>query len=144
MNVFGFVLDDTSIWLLGSAGAAALLWAGAYLNSIISRRHAARDAYKSAFDDVLLNLRENPNCPLAQIASGCNPKIAAAIDKRRGEVMFWRRKRFERDVARYKTSYRQATQYGSTLAIVMSEENDFAQKNREQFLKAIKKLMSYA
>lgn len=144
MDIFGVTLSAGQIFLLGVAGGAFSLWATAYLPSVINRRHAASDAYKSAFSDVLLNLRENPDCPLAQIAHGCNPQITAAIDKRRDEVLFWRRKRFERDVAHYKESYQEATQYGSTLAIAMSEKTDFAKQNRAQFLRAIERLLSHA
>ncbi len=143
MEIFGFILSASDLWLLGIAGALILVFLAAYLPAAISRRHAASDAYLSAFSDVLLNLRENPDCPLAQIAHGCNAQIISAIDKQRSKIPFYRRKRFESDVVQYKAAYQEATQYGSVLAVAMSGKNDFARQNRAHFLQAIEKLLSH-
>lgn len=144
MNIFGVTLSDADLWLLGIAGALAMVPIVIRATNAINQHHADVVAYRSAFDDVLLNIRESPDCPLAQIAYGCNPQITAAIDKRRGKVMIWRRNSFERDVAYYKESYIEATQDGSVLAVAMSEKTESAQQNRARFLRAINRLLSHA
>lgn len=129
--------------LFGIVGTLIMYLLGLRLPDHIKHINIAKTEFRNAFTNVLLNLRENLDYPLSQIAHGCNVQITIAIDKRRGEVMFWHRKRFECDIANYKNAYQEATQYGSVFAFAASEKTDFAKQNRAQFMGAIEKLLSH-
>jgi len=144
MNIFGFTLSAADLWLLGGAFALTMLLLSTYVPAAIGRRHEATAAYRLAFDNVLLNLRENSDCPIAQIAFGCHPQHLAAIDKFRASVPVWSRHRFERDVAHYKQAHDIAREYGSVFAIGLSENTDDARAKRKHYSEAIKRLLSYA
>lgn len=144
MVILGISFSQAEMYLLGIAGVLAMLLVGTYVPAAIKRRHEAAAAYRLAFDDVLLNLRENPDCPIAQIAFGCHPQHLAAIDKFRSSVPRWRRRRFERDVAHYKEAHDIAREYGNVFAIVLSEKTDVARAKRKHYNEAIQRLLSYA
>ncbi|SPD73390.1 hypothetical protein PITCH_A1820019 [uncultured Desulfobacterium sp.] len=143
MILFNLTFSNTDMILLGIAGTLIMYLLGLRLPDHIKRINIEKSEFRNAFTDILLNLRENPDCPLAQIAFACNPQIIAAIDKRRNEIRFWCRNKFESDVTNYKNAYKEATQYGSVFAVVMSEKTDFARQNRAQFIEAIEKLLSH-
>jgi len=126
-------IADTTTVLLSIAGTLAMVLLSVYVPAAIRRRHEASDAYRLAFDEVRLNIRENPDCPLAQIAFCCHPKHLAAIDKFRTCVPFWRSSRYESDVAHYKKANDIACDYGSVFAIAMSEKNDVARAKRSHY-----------
>ena len=94
MEVLGFPLSDGDLVLLGIAGTLIMLLLGVYVPAAINRRHVARDVYSTAFDLVLLNFRENPDCTLAQVAFEVHGKHLAAIDKYRESLPFWKRRGF--------------------------------------------------
>lgn len=143
MNLFGLVAANTGL-LLTIAGALAMLLLGVYVPSAVRRWYEASAAYRLAFDNVLLNLRENPDCPLAQIAFGCHQQHLAAIDKFRYSVPIWSRRRFEADAAYYKEAYDIARDYGSVFAVALSEHTDVARAKRKHYSEAIQRLLSYA
>jgi hypothetical protein len=142
MDILGIISANTGI-LLTSAGALAMLLLGVYVPAAIKRHHAASAAFRSAFDGVLLNLRENPDCPIAQIAFGFHQEHLAAIDKFRSAVPIWRRRRFESDVAHYKEAYDIARDYGNVFAVAFSEKTDIAREKRKHFGDAIKRMLSH-
>lgn len=143
MNIFGFPLSDADLWLLGGAFALAMLLLRVYLRAAINRKYEAVSAYRLAFDSVLLNLRENPDCPLAQTAFNCHPQHLAAIDKFRASIPIWKRRSFENDVAHYKEAYEIARDYGSVFAVALSEMTDVAREKRMHYGEAIQRLLSY-
>ena len=144
MNIFGFTLSAADLWLLGIAGVLVMLLLGVYVPAAIKRRHDASAAYRLAFDDVLLNLIENPDCPLAQIAFGCHPQHLAAINKYRRFVSFWRRRRFDCDVEHYKEAYNKARENGDVFAIALSENTEAAREKRRHYSSAIQRLIYHA
>ncbi len=144
MNIFGFTLSAADLWLLGVAGTLAMLLLGVYVPTAIKRRHEASAAFRSAFDGVLLNLRENPDCPLAQIAFGFHNDHLAAITKFRASVPIWRRRSFDKAVANYKEAYDIARDFGNVFAVAFSEKTDIAREKRKHYSKAIDRLLSHA
>jgi len=144
MNIFGFTLSAAGLLLLTAAGSLIMLLLGVYVTAAVKRRHDASAAYRSAFDDVLLNLRENPDCSIAQIACSFHAQHLAAIDKFRSSVRVWQRSRFEKDVAHYKDAYDIGRDHGNAFAVAFSENTPDAQARREHYSVAIKRLLSYA
>lgn len=144
MNIFSFSLTTTDIWLLTIAGALVMLLLGVYVPAAIKRRHVASEEYRRAFDSVLLNLRENLDCPIAQIAFGFHNDHLAAIDRFRSFMPIWKRKKFERDVENYKLAYDEARDFGNVFAVAFSEKTDVANAKRNVLSKAIQRLLSYA
>lgn len=121
------------VWLLNEKAAPAL-----------KRRREASTAYRLAFDDVILNLRENRDCPLAQIAQSFHNQHLSAITKFRPFIEVWSRNNFERSVVGYNKAYDNATLQGSPFALAASEKTDFAIANRKEYSEAINRLLSYA
>jgi len=144
MNAFGVTLTTFDVWLLGAAGVLFLWLLNAVATPYVKRHREAAATYRLAFDRVLLNLRENPDCPLAQIAFGCHPQHLAAIDKFRYSVSIWSSRRFEADAAYYKEAYDIARDYGSVFAVGLSEHTDVARAKRKHYSEAIQRLLSYA
>lgn len=144
MNIFGLSLTTTDIWLLTIAGALVMLLLGVYVPAAIKRRYIASEEYRRSFDGVLLNLRENPDCPIAQIVFGFHNEHLAAIDRFRSFMPVWKRKKFERDVEKYKLAYDEARDFGNVFAVALSEKTDVAKAKRKVFSNAIQKLLSYA
>ena len=144
MNIFGFSLSTADTWLLTIVGALVMLLLGVYVPAAIKRRHIASEEYRRAFDGVLLNLRENPDCPIAQIAFGFHNEHLAAIDRFRSFMPIWKRKRFERDVENYKLAYDEARDFGNVFAVALSEKADVAKAKRKVFSNAIQRLLSHA
>lgn len=144
MNIFGITLSTTDLWLLGGASALAMLLLGIYAPAAVKRRQDASAAYRVAFDDVILNLRENPDCPLAQIASGFHSNHLAAITKFRLNVPVWCRHCFEKDVTHYKETYEVARSNGDVFALALSENTEIARTNRKLYSQAVERLLSHA
>lgn len=142
MNLFGLELSRTN--LLGIAGALIMLLLGVYVPAAYKRRTEAASNYCRAFDDALLNLREYPDCTIANIAISFHPQHLVAIDRYRASIPFWKRRRFEKDVAHYKVAYDIARDYGNVFAVALSEETDVARARRRQYSVAIQRLLSYA
>jgi len=144
MDAFGITLTAFDMWLLAAAGGL-IVW---FLNTVgapaVKRHRDAAAAFQLAFANVVLNLRENPNCPLAQIAQGAHLQHLAAITKFRPFIHIWHRKNFERSVDQYKNAHNAATCQGSLLALAASESTAFAQENRKLYSAAINRLLSYA
>lgn len=143
MDIFDLITANTN-FLLSAAGALAMLLLGIYAPAAYKRKREAVAAYRLAFDDVLLNLRENANCPLSQITFACHPQHLAAINRFRSTVPVWSRRRFERDVTYYKNAHNIASEYGSVLAVALSENSDDAREKRKHYNEAIHRLLSHA
>ena len=143
MNFFGLVTANTDL-LLVIASTLVMLLLSIYVPSAVKRRHEASAAYRLAFDNVLLNLRENPGYPIARIAFDSHQRHLAAIDKFRYSVPIWSRRRFEADAAYYKEAYDIARDYGSVYAVALSEHTDVARAKRKHYSEAIQRLLSYA
>ena len=144
MSIFGLAFSVSDRWLLGIVGALALLLLSVYVPTAIRRRQDSASAFRDAFNGVLLNLRENPDCPIAQIAFGFRNEHLAAIDRFRDHVPFWRISGFNRAVANYKEAYDIARDYGNVFAIALSEKTDVARAKRKHYHESIKLLLSYA
>lgn len=144
MNAFGMDLTTVDIWLLGTAGTLSLWLLNTVATPHVKRHRDAVVAYRLAFDDVLLNLRENPDCPLAQIAYDFHSQHLAAIDKYRTFIPFWSRRRFEIDVAHYKDAHNIAIEYGSVFAFALSEKFEVARAKRQYYKEAINRLLTHA
>ena len=56
MNIFGFVLSPTDIWLLGACGALIMLWIGFHLSNTLNRRNSFRSAAATFRSKVLAEL----------------------------------------------------------------------------------------
>ena len=139
-----WLLGSLAPWLLGAAGVLVAWLLNAVAAPAVKRHREAVAAYRLAFDNVLLNLRENPDYPLAQIAFGCHPRHLTAIDKFRHSVPIWRRRCFEADAAYYKQAYDIARDYGSVFAVALSEHTEVARTKRKHYSEAIQHLLSYA
>ena len=137
MDLLGITFSETEMWLLGIAGTLIMLLLGVYVPATIKRRQEASSAFVYAFDNVLLNLRENPDCPIAQFAFGFHENHLAAINAFRKHIPFWRRTRFERDVEQYKQAYEVARDYGNVFAVVYSEKTEVAKVKRKIFSEAM-------
>lgn len=144
MDAFGFTLTDFDMWLLAAAGSLILWLLNAVAAPAVKRHREAAAAYRLAFGDVLLNLRENPDCPLAQIAQSAHPRHLAAITRFRPYIHVWSRRSFERSVDQYKEAHNNSICQGSPLALAASEKTDFARANRNCYSEAIHRLLSYA
>jgi len=138
------MLSVTDLWLLGACGLLMAWWLQPRIAEHIKSHNAARAAYRHAFDDVILNITENPTCTLAMIAHGCHNSILAAISNYRPHVPFWRRKAFERAVAHYKEANDIATEYGSVYAVALSENTDVARAKRNHYHDSILRLLSFS
>lgn len=143
MDILGLIANNTGL-LLNTALALTMLLLGVYVPAAIKRRHEASAAFRSAFDGVLLNLNENPECPLAQIAFGFHNDHLAAITKFRNSVPIWRHRSFDKAVANYKEAYDMARDFGDVFAIASSEKTDIAREKRKHYSKAIDGLLSHA
>lgn len=147
MYIFGLHLSTADLWLLALL-VPCLGWLIPHRLTLSreanTRKIAARASYRLAFDDVLLNLRENPDCAIAQIAFGCHQQHLSAIDKFRSSIHIWQRCSFEKAVTNYKESNDIACDFGSVFAVALSENTDIARKKREHYRKAIQQLLSYA
>lgn len=144
MNFFGITFLTSDMWLLGVCGVLMAWWLGPRIALHIKSHNASRSAYRHAFDDVVLNITENPTCTLAMIANSCHNGIIAAISNYRPHVPFWRRKAFERAVANYKDANNIATDFGSVYAIALSENSDVARAKRKHYHDAIRNLLSFS
>ncbi len=144
MNLLGITFSTSDLWLLGVCGVLLAWWLSPRIAEHIKSHNASRSAYRHAFDDVILNITENPTCTLAMIASSCHNGIIAAISNYRPHVPLWRRKAFERAVAHYKESNDIATEYGSVYAIALSENTDVARTKRKYYHDAILRLLSFS
>lgn len=144
MEVFGITLTAFDMWLLAIAGVLIVWLLNTVAAPAVKRRSEAAAAFQHAFANVVLNLKENPNCPLAQIAQSAHLQHLAAITKFRPFIHIWHRKNFERSVDQYKNAHNAATCEGSLLALAASESTAFAQENRKLYSAAINRLLSYA
>lgn len=144
MDAFGITLTAFDMWLLAVAGSLIVWLFNEVAAPTVKRHREAAAAYRRAFDDVILNLKENPDCPLAQIAQSVHPQHLAAITKFRAFVHVWSRKSFEQSVDQYKDAHNKATCGGSPLTLAASEKTDFARANRKSYGEAINRLLSYA
>jgi hypothetical protein len=144
VDVFGFVLGTFDMWLLG--GAIFLM--GWLLSEVatpaVKRHREAATEYRLAFEDVFLNLRENSDCPLAQIAQSFHAQHLSAITKFRPFIQVWSRNNFERSVIQYKEAHNNAIGQGSPFMLAASEKTDYARANRKHYRAAIDRLLSYA
>ncbi len=93
---------------------------------------------------MFLNLRENSDCALAQIAFEVHAKHLAAIDKYRESVPFWKRRGFERAVNNYRDAHEMASEGGNIFAIALSENSDVARTKRKIYREAVNSLLSFA
>jgi hypothetical protein len=143
MDILGLIAANTNL-LLAIAGTLTMLLLGVYVPAAIKRRHDASAEFRSAFDGVLLNLRENPDCPIAQIAFGFHQEHLAAITKFRAHVSIWRRRGFDKAVAHYKDAYDVARDFGNVFAVAYSEKTEVAKARRKHYSEAINRLLSYA
>jgi len=144
MNFFGLILSGVDLWLLGGAGALGMWWLNTYISPAIKRRQDAASAFRSAFDDVILNLRENPDLPIARIAFDCHPQHLAAIVKFRDYVPFWYVRGFDRAVRDYKEAHEIARDHGNVFAVSLSENTEAARAKRNYYHEAIKRVLFYA
>jgi hypothetical protein len=144
LEVFGFVLGTFDMWLLSGALFLIVWLLNQKAAPTLKRHREAADAYRLAFDDVILNLRENRDCPLAQIAQNFHAQHLSAITKFRPFIQVWNRNNFERSVVRYEETHNNATGEGSVFMLAASEKTDFAIANREHYRAAIDRLLSYA
>ncbi|MDZ4346303.1 MAG: hypothetical protein U1E51_28145 [Candidatus Binatia bacterium] len=144
MDIFGLTFSASDLWLLAIVGVLSMWALNNYIAPNIKRRQEAAVAFQRAFDGVLLNLRENPDCPLAQIAFGFHNEHLTAITKFRDYVSFWRIRSFDRAVAHYKEAYDIACEHGSVFALALSEKTDIARAKRQHYSEAIDRLLSHA
>jgi len=144
MNIFGFTLSAADLWLLGIAGFLIMLLLGVYVPAEIKCWRDAATEFRGAFDSILLNLTENPSCPLAIFAYQENAGILAAISKFRGFVPLWSRRSFKRDVAHYKDAYSVATEDGAAYAVGLFEDTEHARNKRAYFHDAVNRLIRHA
>lgn len=147
MEIFGLNLGTAELSLLAllvPLSGWVILHRLTLWREVNTRKFAARAAYRLAFDDVLLNIRENPDCSIAQIAFSCHPQHLSAIDKFRSTIKFWQRGSFERAVASYKVAHDTAGDFGSVFAVVLSENTEIARAKRKRYREAIERLLSYA
>jgi hypothetical protein len=56
MNIFGFSLSPTDIWLLGACGTLIVLWIGFHLSNTLNQRNAFRSAAATFRSKVLSEL----------------------------------------------------------------------------------------
>ena len=144
MDAFGITLTAFDVWLLAAAGGLIVWLLNTVASPAVKRHRDAAAAFRLAFDDVILNLKENPDCPLVQIAQSTNLQHLAAITKFKPLIPIWSRKSFERSVDQYKEAHNNATCQGSPLALAASENTEFARENRKLYSEAIYRLLSYA
>lgn len=143
IELFGIYLSSGMLWLLGAIGAIITLLLVIYLPQAIKDRRAAKRTFVEAFDTVMLNLRENPDCLTSHFAYSEHPKILAAIDRYRKHISRWKQKPFEKDVSEYKRIQDHVVNDGGVFAAVLSEDNEYGQRKRAAYRAAVEKLISY-
>ena len=142
-------------WLIGLPvlvfAAFASQWFGQRLShslatarDINNRSADAAATFRKAFGDIVLNIKENPDLPSAQIARLNYHGILAAANEFRPYVPWLRKYCFDRAVNKYKKAHNIATENGSILAQFASEQSDHAQAKRKKLSGAIRKLLSFA
>ncbi len=147
MTIFGVFFSGGEMFLFGIVGSLSLALIGVYAKNSIDRRQKASEEFISAFDGVILNLRENPDCPIAQFTYAFHNEHLAAIVKFRNSIpawKFWKRKSFDRATENYKETYEMAQDYGSVFAVALSEKTEVAKEKRKIYSDAIDKLLSHA
>jgi hypothetical protein len=152
-------------WLLGrttseqwAIGLCAVLISGIFvqwfsqrLNHALSLRRdrhsrvtEACAAFRAPFADVVLNLRENPGLPSAQIANLNYHAILGAAQQFKPHIHWLRKRSFDMAVANYKQACLVATERGSILSQFASEQGDYAKAKRKVLDDAVHKLLSFA
>lgn len=130
-----------------NAIASAILLAcfTAYLvwrNNFKSRQANYAAAFRAAFSDAILNLREI-DVPSGQVVSAFRLQHLNAIQEFRGRVPYFRRSGF----SKAENSYRQCCENcleSGVFAIAASESTAYAVANRKALLESIHRLLSYA
>ena len=138
------ILGDSTWHYLGAVGALAMLVLTVRYTSAHKRRQDAVAAYRAAFEGALFNLRENPDCPIAEIAANFHLQCVAATVKFRDQVRFWQRGGFEAAVAEYKQAQAEATGYGGAFSLVEVQASASAQQARARYDRAIHRLLAFA
>jgi len=122
--------------------------AGTLVTNTIQRSRQAHDeraaAFRAVFNEVVLNLKANPDLPSAQIARLNHSHILFAAGQFRPHVLFIRRKSFDNALVEYKNACEEASEGGSILAQFASENGDYARAKRKRLENAVMGLLSFA
>ena len=113
MDIFGITLTTIQQWLLGVAGSAFVLLVTIRIPWIQfkkQRRIKAADAFARPFSDVILNLKGNPDLPVAQIAKINHIEILAASHQFKTYIPWHRKNSFGKAIRQYKSACETASE----------------------------------
>ena len=136
-------LSVNSSFLSGIAVTLIMLLLAPRVAAGIKQRQETLSAFRRSFHYTLFNLKEKPDCSVAQIATQFHNTHLAAITEFRDSVPPWRRKGFDRAVSDYKIAADTACDFGSPFALAASEKTEIAHARREKYSSAIEKLISF-
>ena len=126
-------------------GFIALSFAGytAYNVAVKGQKAAAAATFRSAFSNIILNLKENPDLPSAQIANIDRYVILAAAQEYRLWVRWFSRRAFDKAVCNYKEACEIACEGGNIFALISSETTEYAAAKRAKLNNAVHNLYSF-
>lgn len=136
------IIANLPVWPFTIVAALIAILGAFAVQRFIAWRSAAA-VFRAPFNDIVLNLRENPDLPSAQIARINYHAILSAAQQFRPHVHCLRKKGFDRAVAQYKEACAIASENGSVLAVASSEKTEFAKAKRKVLDDAVHKLLSY-
>jgi len=143
MDVFGVKLTIFDLYLLGIVGALIIFLLGIRVPDIVKRTNVAKAEFRSTFDQVILNIEENADCPIAQVSYRLRNQHLTAIIKYRTFVPFWKRSGFDNAVEEYKKACETAQEHGSVFALVDSQRTNDSRIKRGIYSKTIHRLLTY-